>query len=323
MVKSRLLACALFACCLCLLALLLPGWSFPQEVSLARYLAGGLRPAGAFVPLAGLVALLAGGDLFSLPGLLEGGLPSSLAWSPQAVLATSPAAAGGETGDRGERALEEKDAQEKEVVVAFYHTHNSETYVPLDGKSRREGENGGVSLVAAEMAKVLQGLGFRVVHDMTIHDYPDFPLSYIKSEATARRILKENPGLCLLVDVHRDAGLSRKEVVKVGGKDVARLLFIVGTGERLPNPAWRENYAFAQKVAHKLEEEYPGLVKGVRLRPGRYNQHLGVRSLLVEVGSDKNTLAEAEAAARCFASALAAVLKEEGVLNTPLPSLEG
>jgi stage II sporulation protein P len=204
-----------------------------------------------------------------------------------------------------------EDLPEKPVEVVFYHTHNAETYVSLDGKGKVEGKNGGVSLAAAEMIKVLEEKDGRCVHDLTIHDYPDYDVSYINSEVTAKRLVEEYPDHKAIIDVHRDAGLERKEVVKVGEEASAKLLLIIGTGERLSNPHWRENYAFAQKIAQKMREDYPGVLKEVRLRPGRYNQHLSPRAVLVEVGSEKNTLDEALVAARCFSSALAAVLLED------------
>ncbi|NPV29244.1 MAG: stage II sporulation protein P [Firmicutes bacterium] len=249
-----------------------------------------------------------------LPGILEKGLPAV----PAKEAGTAPAFAGGTAGREGEHPLQDEesagnpvDFANRPVEAAFYHTHNAETYLPLHGKSKLQGENGGVSLVAGEMAKVLEEAGIRSIHDLTVHDHPDFPTSYIKSEATARRLVRENPALKALVDVHRDAGLSKKETVSVGGREVARILLIVGNGERLPNPHWRENYAFAQEIAHRLEEKYPGILKGVRLKPGRYNQHLSPRALLVEVGSDRNTLEEALGAARCFAAVLAELIRED------------
>lgn len=193
--------------------------------------------------------------------------------------------------------------------VAIYHTHNAETYIPFSGRSKVDGQNGGVSLVAEEMIKVLSAGGIKAGHDLTIHDYPDFPTSYIRSEVTARRLVQKNPGLQVLIDLHRDAGLPRKETVKVGGREAARVMLVVGNGTGLANPHWRENYEFAQRIGHLLEERYPGLLKAVRLKDGRYNQHLFNHAILVEVGSDKNTLEEAELAGRCLAEVLGEIIR--------------
>lgn len=204
-----------------------------------------------------------------------------------------------------------ENLSEKPVEVVFYHTHNAETYVPLEGKAKVEGKTGGVGLVADEMINILEEKKFKCVHDLTIHDYPDFDVSYINSKVTAEKLIKEHPDHKAILDVHRDAGFEKKEVVKIGEETSSKILLIIGTGERSSNPHWRENYAFAQKIAQKMREDYPGVLKEVRLRPGRYNQHLSPRAILVEVGSEKNTLNEALVAARCFSSSLAAVLLEE------------
>ncbi|MGB9791110.1 MAG: stage II sporulation protein P [Thermacetogeniaceae bacterium] len=256
----------------------------------------------------GLLFCLTGIDPGYLPGILEAALPVAAAGNGAAAAFSESFAENG-----GERSLVQEDGSAEKRAgceVAIYHTHNSETYVPLDGRSKVEGRNGGVSLVGEEIARALGEAGIKAVHDLTIHDYPDFPKSYIKSEATARRLVKENPDLKVLIDLHRDAGLPRKETVKVGGEDVARVLIIVGNGERLSNPHWRENYAFAQLIAHRLEERYPGVLKAVRLKDGRYNQHVFPHAVLVEVGSEKNTLQECLRAGRCLAEVLVDVVEE-------------
>ncbi len=293
-------------------------FSFNLNCPYTTLLAWGLgnREAESGEPLflSGALVYITGVDPRYLPGVLEKGLPA-IPFEEDAVAA---AFAGGASVGKEERPLqapaaagESGDASKQPVEVALYHTHNAETYIPLHGKSKVDGKNGGVGLAAEEMVKVLEKAGIKAVHDRTLHDYPDFPTSYIKSEATARRLVQENPALKALVDVHRDAGLSKRETVKVGGQEAARILLVVGNGERLPNPHWRENYAFAQEIANRLEEKYPGILKGVRLKPGRYNQHLSPRALLVEVGGDKNTPAEALGAARCFATVLAELIREE------------
>lgn len=266
-------------------------------------------------PLVNLAMVgLTGIDPRYLPGILEHGLPVAMNAGGLAIAPSVPTAGTGvehplnAAGSAGQPA----DLSKQPALVAIYHTHNAETYIPYQGQAKVEGQNGGISLVGNEMVNVLAGAGIRTVHDLTIHDYPDFPTSYIKSEPTAKQLVQQNPGLQALLDMHRDAGLPVKETVRVGNEDSARIMIVVGNANRLPNPHWQENYAFAQKVAHRLQEQYPGVLKGVRLKDGRYNQQVCPHAILVEVGSDKNTLNEALVAARCFAIALSEVLKESG-----------
>lgn len=299
---------------------LLTGWgtaeisrvSFLRNCTYTQLLVWGMGKSNEqqndFALAGNILFCLAGVDTRYLPGILQRGLP--------AAFGSSRAAAAQKLfTELGEQPLylqeEEDEAKPKTYQVAVYHTHNAETYIPYHGKSKVEGENGGVGMVAAEMAGVLEKEGIYVVHDLTIHDYPDFPTSYIKSEATARRLVEENSSLKVLIDLHRDAGLPNKETANVEGQDVARVLLIIGNGERLANPHWRENYALAQLIAHRLEEKYPGVLKGVRLKEGRFNQHVSPGAILIEVGSDKNTLEESLGAGRCVANVLVELIPEE------------
>ena len=293
----------------------LQGCSFQGVLSLGLPLNvpenGGGQPL-----LSKAMAGLTGLDSGYLPGILEHGLADAngLAAPDTSVAAVTAPEAPGELplNAPATSGATTPDLSGQPVLVAIYHTHNAETYIPWQGQSKVEGQNGGVSMVGNEMVKVLAEEGINSVHDLTIHDYPNFPLSYIKSLPTATRLVQQNPSLKALLDVHRDAGLPFKETVKVGGEDSARIIIVIGNGQRgLPDPNWRENYAFAQEVGNRLQEMYPGVLKQVRLMEGRYNQHVFPHAILVEVGSDQNTLDEALVAGRCFARALAAVIKEE------------
>ncbi len=257
---------------------------------------------------------LTGIDPQYLPGILERGLPVAMAAGETAEVSSAPAFGTGVEHplNAASTSNQPADLSQQPAFVAIYHTHNAETYIPYQGQAKVEGQNGGVSLAGNEMAHVLEQAGIRTVHDLTIHDYPDFPTSYIKSAPTASRLAQQNPKLQALLDVHRDAGLPVKETVRVGNEDSARIMIVVGNDNRLPYPhwQWQENYAFAQKVAHRLQEQYPGVLKQVMLKDGRYNQNVLTHAILVEVGSDKNTLNEALVAARCFATVLAEVIRE-------------
>jgi len=198
----------------------------------------------------------------------------------------------------------------KNPLVAIYNTHNAESYQTSQGKAKFEGKNGGVEQVAATLADSLSSdYGIPVVRSTTIHDYPDFTLSYANSEKTLKRMLAENPSVLVALDIHRDAGLPSPPVTEINNQKVARVLLIVGSDARLEHPDWRQNEAFARRLAAKMDELYPGLCRGIRVQEGRYNQHLLPRSLLLEIGSDKNTLEEAERSARLVARVLAIIIE--------------
>ncbi|MEW6193107.1 MAG: stage II sporulation protein P [Bacillota bacterium] len=196
-------------------------------------------------------------------------------------------------------------------LVALYNTHTGETYALTDGVERVQGR-GGVVRVAAVLEEELRRRGIRVLRTDKIHD-GCYATSYLESEKTVRELVYTHPDLAALFDIHRDVKQPRAEAtVKVEGRDVARVLIVVGSDARLPFPAWRQNFSFARRIADRAEALYPGLCLGVRVKEGRYNQFLHPRALLLEVGGVNNTLEEAEAAAKLFAVVLADVLLDNG-----------
>ncbi len=288
------------------------GVDFSYTELLENGLSSGIRQTEGASFLRTAFKFICGVDPSDPSGVLEKGLPYSV--SAERTAAASSGEAVKQPVEKNlyiDPAFMEEELAKKPVEAAIYHTHNAETYIPLHGRSKEEGKNSGITLAGEEIVKTLSQYGVRAVQDLTIHDYPDQPKSYIKSKVTAKRLLEENPDLKVLIDLHRDAGIAKKQTVTIGGREAAKLLFIMGNGQRIPNPHWQENYALARRIANRLNEKYPGLVKEVRLKDGNFNQNLSPRAILVEVGSDKNTLDEVLLAARCLGEVLAELIQEE------------
>lgn len=198
-----------------------------------------------------------------------------------------------------------------EALLGIYYTHTGETYALTDGTERLQGKKGGVVEAGKAIKETLEkNHGIRVAHDDTVND-ENYSLSYVESEKTARRLLGENRDVQILLDIHRDAGKPRSEsLVRVNGKEVAPILFIVGSDARSPFPTWRNNYDYAVKLAGRINENFPGLCIGVRIKEGRYNQFLHPRALLVEIGSVSNSTEEAVQSAVMLAGVLAREISE-------------
>lgn len=198
--------------------------------------------------------------------------------------------------------------------AVMYCTHTSESYILSSGKTKHEGERGLIDEVARNLASEINKRGLRAEYIDTIHDYPDYSQSYVKSRETVKKILQTEDKIVALFDIHRDSipGVNTGETVDINGKKSARILIIVGTDERKPHPNWRKNLSFAEKIYHAGEKMYPGLIKGVRTKAGTYNQEFHEKALLLEFGSDYNTLEEVLYATSLFADVLITVLQEEG-----------
>ncbi len=192
------------------------------------------------------------------------------------------------------------------ALVGIYHTHTGETYALTDGTEWLPGKKGGVVEVGRALKLTLErDYGIRVAHDERVND-EIYRLSYVESEKTASQLLEKNREVQVLLDIHRDAGKSREEsLVRVNGKEVAPILFIVGSDARSPFPTWRNNYDFAIELAGRINRKFPGLCIGVRIKEGRYNQYLHPRALLVEIGSVNNSTEEAVESAKMLGQVLA------------------
>lgn len=201
----------------------------------------------------------------------------------------------------------------KDYKVVLYCTHSAESYIPDSGKDRLDGKRGLVNTVAGSIAGHLELGGIKAAFIDRIHDYPDYNKSYTASRETVKDIIKTEEKLAALFDIHRDhiPDTESAETVNIKGKMAARILIIVGTDERKDHPHWKENLAFAEKLYQQGEEMYPGLIKEIRTRPGTYNQEFFGHSLLLEFGTDFNSLSEAQHAAELFTEILLEVLEEE------------
>lgn len=205
--------------------------------------------------------------------------------------------------------------------ILIVHTHATEAYTPdgtdvytpSDNNTRTLDNNYNMVRVGDEMEKVFTEMGLGVIHDTTLHDYPQYNGAYDRSAKTVAAYLEQYPTIRVVLDVHRDAligedGTVYKAVTTVDGTSTAQVMLVLGSSEGGEHPNWMENLTLACKIQNGLNTLYPTLARPMTLRSSRYNQQLCPGSLLVEVGTHGNTLQEALAAARLFARAAGQVL---------------
>ena len=155
-----------------------------------------------------------------------------------------------------------------------------------------------------------RGLRIKTIHCATIHDYYPFREAYQRSEETVRQLLKENPQVEVVLDLHRDATPGLDHRVNINGKTAAKLILVVGS-ERLglELPHWEKNHQFAQSLLEVMDRLYPNLAHEIILAEARYNQNLHPQSIIVEIGDDKSTREEVLYSVQLFAEVLATYLK--------------
>ena len=201
--------------------------------------------------------------------------------------------------------------------VLIMHTHTTECYIgdEMSGESERTtNENYNVCAVADVLAGSIEAYGIHTVHDKTIHDYPSYQGSYTRALNTITEDMKKYPSVKVVIDLHRDAyvypdGTKLRVAANVNGRETAQAMLVLGTDSMgLYHPYWRANLSLAAKIQSAAEIMYPGMMRPINLRRERFNMHVTKGSILIEVGSNGNTLAEAKAAAENLGAAIAAAL---------------
>ena len=187
---------------------------------------------------------------------------------------------------------------------------------PKSENTRSDDTDKNVVRVGKEIADTLEIYGIPVLHLETMCDKESFIDAYNVSNRLVTKALNEHPSIRVVIDVHRDAiirsdGESIKPTVTVAGQDYAQLMLVVGTDEAGYNhPGWRDNLTFAAAIQQNADKRYPGLFRPINLRPVPFNQWLSNGYILLEVGSNSNTLDEALLSAQAFGHTLGAMIKE-------------
>ncbi|MDO4453854.1 MAG: stage II sporulation protein P [Eubacteriales bacterium] len=201
--------------------------------------------------------------------------------------------------------------------ILIYHTHSQEEFVdsvPGDDTTTIVG-------VGDYLTELLEGTyGYQVIHDRGVYDLIDGVLdrdaAYDYSLEAVEQILAENPSIEVVIDLHRDGVDGKRLVTEINGEETAPIMLFNGLSrladgqeiDYLPNPYLEENLAFSFQIQLKAEQFYPDLMRPVYLRGYRYNLHVRPRTLLVEAGTQLNTLQEEKNAMKYLAQILDQVL---------------
>lgn len=214
--------------------------------------------------------------------------------------------------------------QTNDPQVLIFHTHTSESYMYEDSgffyenfypRSLENAKN--VTAVGQAVTDKLIERGINTIHDTTCHDNPSYNGSYSRSAQTIKKNLDQYPSIQVVIDIHRDSlGTTDtgkiKPTFKYDNKKAAQIMIISGCDPdgRLGFPNWRKNLRFALRVQKYAESMFPGITRPLRFAKVKYNEHLTPGSLLIEVGSDMNTLEEAKRTGVMLGEALAKLLND-------------
>jgi len=187
--------------------------------------------------------------------------------------------------------------------VLIFHTHAHEMYADST-------EGGGV-VGAGELLKetLEREYGIKCLHITESFDTVNGELqilgAYERMEPRIKEILKENPSIEMVIDLHRDGvGENVRLVSEVDGEECAKLMFFNGLCQKigsdgvlrqadgLENPYVEDNLALSLKAQMCANELYPGLTRKIYLNAYRYSLHMKPMSMLIELGAQTNTEAE-------------------------------
>ena len=213
-------------------------------------------------------------------------------------------------------------------TVLIYHTHSTECYTPFDNGTfstssdeRNNNKNLNMIRVGEELAEVLRARGIGVIHDTTIYDTV-YTGAYNKSREGITEILEKHPSIIITLDVHRDAihydNTTRvKPVAQFGNKKAAQMMILTGAegGNVDSFPSWETNLSFAVNLQKAVNDKYENLMKPMYFCNRKYNLELTPYSLLIETGTDVNTLSEAAYSARLLGDVMADFIKTNAKEN--------
>ena len=196
----------------------------------------------------------------------------------------------------------------EEPAVLIVHTHATESYLPSSGGNyHKKGKQNTVRDIGSVLAETLEANGIGVVHDQTLHDDPSYNQSYNRSYETTEKLLKKYPSIVCVIDLHRDAIASEAPAatVSVGGKTCAKYSYVVSNAVE----TYRDNLQFIKAMNRTAEKNYNGFTGRVLERGYRYNQGLSSKYMLLEIGYNRNDIADCRNTAVYFGKILADTLK--------------
>ncbi len=209
--------------------------------------------------------------------------------------------------------LEKIKADRSKPYIAIYHTHASEAYQPLkEDVYHVEDRSKNVIGIGDIIATVLDANNHKNKHIETYHDTV-YNQSYARSLNTINKIKEEDKNIKVFIDIHRDGfekdspyyeKFMEKTRTKINGIDTATFSLVVGP----QTPNYDEVLNFAKYIKAVSDTLYPGLCTGIIVKPaGKFNLYSSNHATLIEVGSNFNTVDEANEAAKLIGEILSIV----------------
>ena len=208
--------------------------------------------------------------------------------------------------------------------VLIMHTHATECFFPKESdvyykewQTRTTDSEKNTVALGQIITDTLNNAGISTIHDTTQHDAESYNGSYERARETISSYLEKYPSIDVVLDIHRDAityddNTKLCPIAEINGKKAAQIMICTGCNSNgvTEHKNWIENFRFAIRLQQSCEKNYPSLARPLYFVSKRYNHDLTYGSLLVEVGSEANTLDQAKYSALLLAKALIPVLND-------------
>ncbi|MDU2671242.1 MAG: stage II sporulation protein P [Clostridium sp.] len=198
--------------------------------------------------------------------------------------------------------------------ILIHHTHSQEGYSEIgsEGNWNSFDNNLNIMGVGDVLTKELEeGYGISVIHDKTIHDI-DYTKCYEQSYKTVEMYLQEYGDFDLIIDLHRNSATESMTTVNLNGEDLARIMFVTAQN----SSRYIANIELAQQFTSIAEGLFPTLLSGIPIldrTSGIYGNNLGLSDnmILIELGTNENSVEEARRSTKYIARIIAEYLKDK------------
>ncbi len=135
----------------------------------------------------------------------------------------------------------------------------------------------------------------------------DYSYSYRITKEYTEEVLKTNPDIKIIIDLHRDSTSKNISTTTIKGKNYAKIMFLLGQNHQ----NYQKNEKNINLLKSKLEKNYPSITRNnFNKKQYTYNQEISPTFFTIELGADKNTVSEVYNSINALAEALNEFLKE-------------
>jgi stage II sporulation protein P len=188
-------------------------------------------------------------------------------------------------------------------VVFIYFSHNRESFLPYfkNGTIPEMAYHSqfNVTLIGERLGRALKLNGVsNSVSDVDIINMLnernlDFNSSYRMSRELVVGEQNVNRNIEMYFDIHRDSLPRKYTTTSLNGESYAKISFVIGSA----HPNYQENLNFTNTLNELIEENYPGLSRGIIIKDqsqgnGVYNQDLSPNRVIIEIGGVENSFEE-------------------------------